>query len=100
MQAATVKERSNGFVLPESVVPGVRTVRMRSDEDEHAQDITSRRVPGFAAMDWLLGTVQAGCQERTRKTGRASYRAISPFQHVPERSEERRVGKECRSRWS
>jgi len=47
--------------------------------------------------------VELACQEFDRNTGpdgKTSWRVEVDEEQLLERSEERRVGKECRSRWS
>src|SRR2546426_1190418 len=55
--------------------------------------------------DALLGTLRAGTAARggpglPRGTGRSRFLALRLPPDRQDRSEERRVGKECRSRWS
>src|SRR5207249_5232368 len=53
------------------------------------------------ARKWMLRKRDAGMVDSTAWAGDGSSRpAHSPRQTAPKRSEERRVGKECRSRWS
>ena len=79
-----------------------------SQEDEAAGEDPYRwleDVTGTAALDWVrerntisLGRLSGG----TRFTGLQSEirEVLDSDDRIPFRSEERRVGKECRSRWS
>ena len=65
---------------------------------------------GFQQPDWLcvmmefvVGTISLSCE--LRSLSKAAFVHVKPAQLCTEngisiRSEERRVGKECRSRWS
>ena len=58
---------------------------------------------GTVLLTGASGFVGSAVARRLREAGfpvRALVRATSPVAHLADRSEERRVGKECRSRWS
>ena len=73
-------------------VPGKGTIyasiEKESNEFEYQKMVESRRVPGKCRIRASIEKVS----RRVPKKGRMSVSI--------ERSEERRVGKECRSRWS
>src|SRR3712207_8432975 len=62
-------------------------------------DPTQGSTQPFGASLWSLS--YSGSPYQTLPTARdATTPKVSPTKNAPHRSEERRVGKECRSRWS
>src|SRR2546426_488071 len=78
------------LVLGGVTVPSARGLDGHSDAD----------VLTHAIAEALLGALALGDLGRHFPDGDPRYRGISSLALLRHRSEERRVGKECRSRWS
>src|ERR1035438_1727673 len=66
-------------------------------------DLTTELVKEFTELQGIVGALYAGVQaldEDLRPEVQAEIAKAIYDHYKPERSEERRVGKECRSRWS
>src|SRR5205823_9885251 len=61
--------------------------------------MAGRRGPGLRRTQWLREFTQLRKLQKLRKLGRPRNRPFTGKRFLAERSEERRVGKECRSRW-
>src|SRR5438552_2517371 len=72
---------------------GLKVVAHSADKQRRAGDMSARRTPR------LTHTSHAGDRFCLLTRRRFSLPNLLPFP-APQRSEERRVGKECRSRWS
>ena len=65
--------------------------------------LSSAQIEAFRSQGYLLlkGFVPAAaCDNMLAVTRAHVQQAVAPLEYEAERSEERRVGKECRSRWS
>src|SRR5437762_10944325 len=98
-------EEGHDLHLGESLSHGGRVQAVRSfdrlDQDEYARS----RLAGVvrwrqARMDGFVerGEIRRGRSEPREALGRGQSRRVV-YRRLPLRSEERRVGKECRSRW-
>src|SRR5438477_8936153 len=72
-----------------------RHTRLTCDwsSDVCSSDLASYAGPAAGAAEWLSSWARAGVQHLVLRF------AGDPERHLEMRSEERRVGKECRSRW-
>ena len=61
--------------------------------------VTPKQIAAAAVEAAKAGATVVHCHVRDPQTGKFS-RDVALYREVMERSEERRVGKECRSRWS
>src|ERR1039458_1341096 len=114
-EASFTRAATRVHVAPPGVSAQVR--RLESELGQQLLDRSGRSV----RLAWVGAAVRPGCPQRGRerpagraRTGRAGARAghgghggrmrpAGPGRaagRLPRRSEERRVGKECRSRWS
>src|SRR3712207_5217288 len=97
-----------------SLIPGERASQLLRQGGDRARDGTAYRLSAMARergpvlhttpvpVAWHAGQVEQHGEPRCTLDQRADRLAAQPQDEVPlpVRSEERRVGKECRSRWS
>src|SRR5256885_7156503 len=89
---------------------GVEMTPPRAEESarpecHHCGDFTAELADiscgGVAAMDWTITILRSKRgEELFDDMVRRGLLAVRPMEEFENRSEERRVGKECRSRWS
>src|SRR4051812_27218936 len=79
---------------PDMIVVG------EADEGDEAIRKTLESKPDVVVMDISMPGMNGLAATRTLKKAHPAIRVITLTRHTDDRSEERRVGKECRSRWA